>query len=259
MPRYFKSLLETGKLIRVFCTGRLMHPVTIEMFGLAGGYDGFWLDQEHAGVTTEQIVVAALAGRACGLGCFVRMPMTNYAAVTQNLESGADGVMAAQINSAAEAEQFVRWAKFAPRGMRGLNTQGADGQYTHKSGRDLAHDANRDNFVAIQIETLGALEQADAIAAIDDVDLLFVGPADLSQALGHVGEPDHKTVWEAIDRVSAACRKHGKAWGIVPFSPAYADRCVEKGCRMITYGSDVAALRVGIAGLQEAYASSFAK
>ena len=60
MPRYFKSLLEQNRLIRLFCTGRLIHPVTIEMFGLAGGYDGFWIDVEHAGVSTEQIVVAAL-------------------------------------------------------------------------------------------------------------------------------------------------------------------------------------------------------
>ena len=60
--------------------------------------------------------MAALVGRACGLGSFVRMPVTSYATVTQALESGVDGVMAAQVGSAAEAEKFVRWAKFAPRG-----------------------------------------------------------------------------------------------------------------------------------------------
>jgi len=257
MPGFFKTLLATDKIVRVFCTGRLVHPVSIQLFGLAGGYDGFWLDAEHAGISTEQITMATLVGRACGLGSFVRMPVTNYAAVTQAFESGADGVMAAQVVSAEEAEKFLTWCKFAPRGMRGLNTQGADANFTHKSQQELARDADRDHFVAIQIETLGALNEVDAIAAIDGVDLLFVGPADLSQALGVLGQPDHASVWEAIDRVAAACKRHGKAWGIVPASPAYADRCAEKGCRMITFGSDVMALRLGVQAVQNLFASQF--
>ena len=96
MAGFFKSLLADGKLIRVFCSGRLVHPVSLQLFGLAGGYDGFWLDAEHAGISTEQITMAALVGRACGLGSFLRLPVTSYATVTQALESGVDGVMAAQ-------------------------------------------------------------------------------------------------------------------------------------------------------------------
>lgn len=257
MSGFFKSLLATDRVIRVFCTGRLVHPVSIQLFGLAGGYDGFWLDAEHAGISTEQITMAALVGRACGLGSFVRMPVTNYAAVTQAFESGADGVMAAQVSSAAEAEKFITWSKFAPRGMRGVNTQGADANFTHKTPLELARDADRDHFVAIQIETLGALDEAEQIAAIDGVDLLFIGPSDLSQALGVLGQPDHARVWEAIDEVASACRKHGKAWGIVPAGPAYADRCAEKGCRMITFGSDVMAMRLGVQAVQTMFASQF--
>lgn len=257
MAGFFKSLLADGKLIRVFCSGRLVHPVSLQLFGLAGGYDGFWLDAEHAGISTEQITMAALVGRACGLGSFLRLPVTSYATVTQALESGVDGVMAAQVVSAAEAEKFVSWAKFAPRGMRGLNTQGADANFTHKSQIELARDANRDHFVAIQIETLGALEEADQIAAIEGVDLLFIGPADLSQSLGVLGQPEDPKVWAAIDRVAAACDRHGKAWGIVPASPSYADRCVEKGCRMITFGSDVMAMRLGVQAIQTMFASQF--
>jgi 2-dehydro-3-deoxyglucarate aldolase/4-hydroxy-2-oxoheptanedioate aldolase len=257
MPGFFKNLLATDKLIRVFCAGRLVHPVSLQVFGLAGGYDGFWLDAEHAGVSTEQITIAALVGRACGLGCFLRMPVTNYAAVTQAFESGVDGVMAAQVGSAAEAEQFVRWAKFAPRGVRGVNVQGFDADFTRKSAVELARDANRDHFIAIQIETAGALEEVEAIAAIDGVDLLFVGPADLSQSLGVLGQFDDPKMWAAIDRLAAACRTHGKSWGIVPAGPAYADRCAEKGCRMLTFGSDVLAMRLGVQALKTMYAAHF--
>jgi 2-dehydro-3-deoxyglucarate aldolase/4-hydroxy-2-oxoheptanedioate aldolase len=257
MSGFFKQLLATDRLIRVFCSGRLVHPVPIQLFGLAGGYDGFWLDAEHAGISTEQITMAALAGKAMGMGSFVRMPVTNYAAVTQALESGVDGVMAAQVGSAAEAEKFLSWAKFAPRGVRGLNTQGADAHFTRKTQIELAHDANRDHFVAIQIETLGALDEADEIAAIDGVDLLFIGPADLSQALSVLGQPDHERVWAAIDRVAAACKRNGKAWGIVPAGPAFASRCIEMGCRMITFGSDVMAMRLGVQALQTMFADHF--
>jgi len=255
MPGFFKNLLATDKLIRVFCTGQLAHPVVIQMFGLSGAYDGFWIDQEHAGLGPQQVQLAALAGRACGLGSFARMPMTNYAAVTQSLEAGVDGVMAAQVHSATEAEQFVSWAKFAPRGVRGLNTQGADANYTYKSAAEFVHDSNRDHLVAIQIETAGALEHADEIAAIDGVDLLFIGPADLSQALGVLGKPNDPKMWAAVERVAAACRRHGKHWGTVPFDPAWADRCAEKGCRMLTFGNDVAAVRLGIQSLVNSYAS----
>ena len=83
------------------------------------------------------------------------MAPTDYALVTQNLEAGAGGVMAAQIKSAVHAEQFVTWAKFAPRGLRGLNTSGRDASYTHKSQQQFATDANRDQFLAIQIEHSG--------------------------------------------------------------------------------------------------------
>ena len=180
----FKELLRTDELIRVFLFGRVFHPIVIEMFGLAGGYHGFWVDGEHVGLTTQQLTVAGLAARANGFDCFARIPPVGYWYVTQCLEAGMGGVMAAQIHTAAQAEEFVRWAKFAPRGGRGLNLGGRDADYTHKPAARFVAEANRDQFVAIQIETAGAVDQAEEIAALDGVDLLFIGPADLSLALG---------------------------------------------------------------------------
>ncbi|HEV3003988.1 MAG TPA: aldolase/citrate lyase family protein [Pirellulales bacterium] len=251
MTRRFKELLAKNELCRIFCLGRLINPVLVDLFGLGGGFDGFWLDQEHVGLTWHDIQQAAIAARANGFDQFVRMAPTNYAQVTQNLEAGAGGVMAAQIRSAVQAEEFVTWTKFAPRGMRGMNTSGRDADYTYRSQADFAERANREHFVAIQIETLGALSDADAIAAIDGVDLLFVGPADLSQSLGVLGQTTHAKVWEAIDAVAAACRRHGKHWGIVPADPAFAERAYEKGCRMISLGTDILAVRRGIDATKE--------
>jgi len=257
MPKRFKELLATGQLIRVFALGRVVHPVVIEMFGLAGGYHGFWIDAEHAAPTVDQIVVAALAGKANNMDCFVRIPPTGYWQVTQCFEAGAGGIMAAQIHSAVQAREFVSWTKFAPQGTRGLNSGGRDGDYTHKPPAQFIEDANRDHFVAIQIETLGSLDQIDEIAAIEGVDLLFVGPADLSLALGVVGQFHHEKLWEAIDRVAAACRNHGITWGAVTPDPKFAARAIENGCRMPTFGNDALVLRKGIEAFQTAYASHF--
>src|SRR5205085_12416228 len=125
MVRTYKHLLtETDELVRIFSVGRLVHPVLFDVFGLCGGFHGCWLDQEHAGLTYEQIVLAAACARANGLDSFVRMALTGYSQATQNLEAGAGGLMGARVESAAQAEEFVRWCKFAPRGIRGLNAGG---------------------------------------------------------------------------------------------------------------------------------------
>jgi 4-hydroxy-2-oxoheptanedioate aldolase len=259
MPYSFKHKLAAGQLLRLFAYGRIPSPIVIELFGLAGGYDGFWIDQEHAGVTYEQVLTASLAARANNMDCFVRMAPTDYALVTRNLEAGAGGVMAARIESAAHAEEFVQWAKFGPRGSRGFNTSGRDALYTFKPPAQFAADANREELVAIQIETAGALEDADAIASLDGVDVLFVGPSDLSQALGVLGQINHEKVSEGYDRVAAACRKHGKHWGTVAPNPDFANRAIDKGCRLITFGSDISCLRRGIEETKRDNARHFAE
>jgi 4-hydroxy-2-oxoheptanedioate aldolase len=253
----FKQLLAKNELCRVFCVGRIIHPVVFDVIGMVGGFHGFWIDQEHASVTYEQIVLASACGRANGMDNFVRMPMTGYATATANLEAGAGGLMAARIESAKHAEEFMQWAKFQPRGIRGLNTSGFDALYGGKSLPELARDANRDNFVAIQIETLGALEECDAIAALDGVDLLFVGPSDLSQELGILAQWDHEKLWNAYARVAAACKKHGKHWGTIAVNPAFAKRTYDLGCRMLSYGVDAMLLRRGVEATVKSFGELF--
>jgi len=254
MRRTFKELLATDELIPTFALARIVHPIMIEMAGLAGGYRGFWLDLEHAFVSTEQMVVAGLAAKANDMDCFVRLAPTGYSPVTQCLETGIGGVMAAQIHSASHAEEFVKWTKFAPRGNRGLNMSGRDACYTHKPATQFIQEANRDHFVAIQVETLGSLAEADAIAAIDGVDLLFIGPADLSLALGVPGQFHAEKLWEAIAHVAAACRNRGIGWGAVVPDPKFCERAVELGCRMPTIGNDVGIVRRGIEWFQNSFA-----
>ncbi len=167
--------------------------------------------------------------------------------------------MAAQIFSAAQAEQFVRWAKFMPRSARGLNNGGWDAQFGRIPPAEFCQKANRETFVAIQIETLGAVEDCDAIAAIDGVDLLFIGPVDLSQSLGVTGDFFHPKCLEAIDRVAAACARHGKHWGAVTANLEHCDLLVSKGCRLISPTNDVRLFNVGLQAFQTQFAKYVSK
>lgn len=252
-----KQKLAAGEMVMVSGMGRVLHHNLLQILGIQGGFDGVWFDHEHVGFSMENLEVAALAVRSVGMESFVRIAPTDYALVTRCLEAGAGGMMAAQIHSADQAEEFVTWTKFAPRGCRGLNTSGYDGHFASLAPAEFCKGANEKTFLAIQIETLGALEECDQIAAIDAVDLLFVGPSDLSQALGVTGDFFNPKCLEAIDRVSAACKKHGKTWGAVCVSPEHADMMTEKGCLMLSPTSDTKIINAGVQAIKQTYGRYF--
>lgn len=252
-----RERLARDELVLLFSAGRLLHHNLVQIVGIQGGFHGVWFDHEHVGFSLEQLEIAALAARSQGLECFVRIAPTDYALVTKCLEAGGGGVMAAQVFSAEQAEQIVRWTRFHPRGARGLNVGGWDARFATIPPAEFCEQANREAFLAIQIETLQAVEECDAIAGIDGVDLLFVGPSDLSQALGVTGQFFHESCLAAIDRVAAACRKHGKHWGAVCVSPAHAEMLFDKGCRMLSPTSDVKLVNAGVQAVKQEYARYF--
>jgi 2-dehydro-3-deoxyglucarate aldolase/4-hydroxy-2-oxoheptanedioate aldolase len=253
-----KTRLNRGEILMAAACGRIVHHNLLQMIGLHGGFQVVWFDLEHMDYPTEKLEVGTLACRSQGMDTFVRLPPTDYASVTRALEAGAGGIMAAQIRSAVEAEQVVRWAKFAPRGCRGLNTAGWDARFTLTPPAKFAEQSNRESFIAIQIETVEALNDVEAIAAIDGVDLLFLGQADMSQNLGVIGDFMNPKCLAAMDRISAACAKHKKPWGVVPISSDYASMCVDKGCRMLSVGAEVRIINAGIEAVKKNYAKFFA-
>lgn len=257
MASHLKERLAQGKLTRVFCLGQLCSPKFVEIVGLQSGFDAVWLDHEHGSLTMEGIEQATRAARTTGLETFVRLAPTDYATVMRPLEAGAGGIMAAQVRSAAEAEQIVRWAKFYPRGIRGINNTGVDGRYGMTPLNEYLRRANDDTFIAIQIETVEAVRDVERIAAVKDVDILFVGPADLSQSMGLPVQWDHPEHWRAVERVAQAAKDHGIHWAVLPMGVEYARRCVELGCRMLSIGIDVWIVQRGLAAFQKEYGDYF--
>lgn len=250
MVQTLKQRIESGERLVVFAVGRMFHPNIINYLGMTQSFDGFWIDVEHAGLTVRDIEAAVTAGKAHGLEAFVRVPPTDYATVTRCFESGAVGVMAAQIAGAEQAEEFVRWSKFAPRGRRGLNPLGYDGAFGSVPLAEFAERANRETFVAVQIETAQAAAEVEAIAAIDGVDLIFVGPSDLSQALGAIGDFTSDRSLEVLNHIAAACRAEGKHWGAVTPTPQYAAMLLDLGCTMISPTNDVKLVTSGLAAVK---------
>ncbi len=252
-----KDKLSRGETVRLFGTGQLISPKLIEIVGLHGGFDGLWLDFEHAGFTMKDVELATLAADAYGLDHFVRLPATDYATIMRSLEAGANGVMVSMVRSPEEAEQAVRWAKFHPRGERGMNGGNRDGKFGLTPIADYARQANERTFVGIQVETAGAIASVGEIARVPDVDLVFVGPADISQVMGVPGDFENPRCLDAIEGIARACAEAGKPWGVVPRGPEYAKRMADWGCTMFVLGFDIHALHAGIRAAKERYAGFF--
>ncbi|MFO0958673.1 MAG: aldolase/citrate lyase family protein [Isosphaeraceae bacterium] len=245
MPTIKKKLAEGGT-VRLFGVGQLFSPKLIEIIGRHGEFDGLWLDAEHSGLTMAEIALATLAANASGLDHFVRMPPTDYATVMRTLEAGSHGLMFSMMKGPEDVEQAVRWAKFWPRGERGMNGGNRDGGFGLEPLGDYVRRANAETFLGVQIETASAIASAAEIAAVPDVDLLFVGPADISQVLGVPGDFENPRCLETIQGIAKACEKAGKPWGIVPRGPEYARRMADWGCRMFVLAFDHQAMHAGI-------------
>jgi 2-keto-3-deoxy-L-rhamnonate aldolase RhmA len=109
----------------------------------------------------------------------------------------------------------------------------------------------------VQVERADALEEVERIAAVPDLDVLFVGPADLSQSLGLPGEWEHPRLWAAVERVAKAAAANGIHWAILPRDAAHARRCVELGCRMLSLGVDSWTFRKGVRAVRDEFGEFF--
>jgi 4-hydroxy-2-oxoheptanedioate aldolase len=229
--------LRGGDLVRVASIGRVTEPWLTEVIGHLG-FDAVWLDMEHRTFGYDIVPPISLACRSTGIDLMTRILKTGYASPMRNLEAGANGIMVPHCRSAAEARQWVEWTRFPPLGRRGFDGAGADADYMlADSLRHLEH-ANREVFLVLQIEDVEAVECVEEIAATVGVDLLFVGPADLTISYGVPMQFQHPKVQRAIDRVASAVTKAGKWWGIPTGTPTAAQEALDRGARMVACGSD---------------------
>jgi 4-hydroxy-2-oxoheptanedioate aldolase len=179
-----------------------------------GGFDFLILDGEHGFFSIESIASVVAASEAAGLPAMVRVPSSSAAETGRCLDSGAAGILFPRADGHAAVRAAIESAKYPPQGRRGLGGARANLYATIPLDR-FVRDANEATLLAVQIETSGALSELDAIANESAIDVLYVGPNDLTQALGIPGHYDDPRYKDCLGRIAAAARKAGKASGIM--------------------------------------------
>lgn len=231
----FAARLRRGELL-VGSIVTLAAPEVAEIFS-AAGLDWLFIDCEHGpldALAAQRLLAAAR------VPCLVRVPEASEAAIKRALDIGAAGVIVPMVNSAAQARAVVSFAKYPPRGVRGVGRVRAQGY-----GFDFSHymaTANDETVVVLQCEHVAAVEAIDAIAAVDGVDAVLVGPYDLSGSMGLPGQVEHPEVLAAIGRVAEACRRAGRTRAIFTAQPEAMKAFVAQGYSLVAVGVDVAAL-----------------
>jgi 2-dehydro-3-deoxyglucarate aldolase/4-hydroxy-2-oxoheptanedioate aldolase len=208
-------------------------------------------DMEHTGWSMETIRMLVATSRGSGLVPMVRVPTAQYHFIARVLDVGALGVVVPMVAGAEQARLIADSAKYPPVGRRGLAFGIAHDDYKAGDLADGMRHANDEVLVMAQIETPGGLEQADAIAAVDGIDAVWIGQYDLTTTLGIPGQFDHPDFRRAEERVLDACRRHGKTAVLSSGDPATLRRGPAAGYCMLVYLGDVwiyqQALRQGLA------------
>ena len=206
-------------------------------------------DMEHTGLGYETIKAQVAACRGIGLAPMARVPRSDYAFLARALDIGCEGVMVPMVNSADEARSIVDACRYPPVGRRGAAFGFAHDHYEGGTPLDKIKFANKRNLVIAQIETEHGLENVEEIAAVDGIDVLWVGHFDLTNFLGIPGQFDNKTYTDALKRVVKAGRKHGKGLGFMASDTNWAMEYKARGFNMLAAGTDHGLLIAGVAGL----------
>src|SRR5262245_58049760 len=199
------------------------------------GADFLIFDLEHTGWSLETARTVLAAARPADFVPMVRVPATQYHFVARVLDLGALGVMVPMVESVEQARQIVQFAKYPPQGRRGTAFGIAHDDYRDGDVAAKIRSANQETLLIAQIETAPGLEQVEGIAAVEGLDVLWIGHFDLTTSLGIPGEFEHPRYREAVRRVLAACQRHGKAPGFMAASSEEGRALLGQGFRCLAY------------------------
>ena len=226
-----KARLKAGKPA-LGCSIMIPSPQMVEMAAHAG-FDWVLIDMEHGTIGLETAELMCMAAEARGITPIVRPRNNASAEITSVMDRGAAGVQVPHINTADDARRALAAVKFGPGDNRGLAAGTRPDSYgLAKAMPDFVRDANAKSLVCIQLEHAKAIENVDALLAVDDIDVYFIGPSDLSQSMGHPGNPKAPPVKDAIEKTLARIVAAGKTPGM-PATTDNLDQVIASGCRYI--------------------------
>jgi len=242
-PGDFRRRVLAGETL-IGAWASLDSPASAEILGHAG-LDWIVVDLEHGAATEASLLAHLYAIDTMGAAALVRPPSGERLRIGRALDLGAAGIVVPRLDTIEQVQEAVTFLRYPPAGQRGvaLLTRGARlGTVSHAGVAAL----NDDIAGIIQIESPLALEAADEIAATDGVDCLFVGPADLSHSLGIPGQFSNPTYQAALRKVVDACRRHGKAPGILLYDHATFRPHLDLGYTFVGIGADVSFVNDGV-------------
>jgi 2-dehydro-3-deoxyglucarate aldolase len=237
----FRHDLLAGKRL-IGCWSSLASPITTEVLGLAG-FDWVLLDGEHAPNDITTFVSQLMALKGSRSAAFVRPPANEPVIIKRLLDIGFHNFMMPMVDSTEDARRAVAATRYPPAGIRGVSL-------SHRSNmfgtvQNYYSTINDNITVAVQIETADSVSNIDDICLVDGVDAVFVGPSDLAAAFGHLGNPNHPEVQEAIKHLFDRAKVNGKPSGILAGVEADARRYLEMGATLVAVGSDLGVFRSG--------------
>lgn len=235
-----KTKLRSGERV-LGCWTTLGHPQIAEILALAG-FDFLLLDQEHGVGDPSALVGLLQAISATATTSVVRIPSNDPVYLKRVLDMGVEAVMIPNIESAEEARAAVAACRYPPRGRRG-SAIGSARASNYGMAANYRTEADDNILVIGQIESARAVDAIDEIAAVEGMDVLFIGPHDLSGTVGHLGDLKHPEVAALIARAEAGIKRAGKPMGTVPHPGASWADMFKRGYHFVNAGSDVSRLR----------------
>lgn len=223
---------------------KLADPTALEVLGLAG-MDFAIIDTEHAPCDQMLLLDMIRAADSVGLPTIVRVPEGAEPHILKALDIGASGVQIPGLSTVEEIREAVSFTKYAPRGVRGLSFAQRSAGYGTKEKFQYMQDSNDGLINVVHIENKDAAARVEELCALEDIDVLFIGPMDISQSLGHPGDPGHEDVQKVVHKVIDVCNSKGKFFGIFVGTPEAAQKYMELGASYIALASDLAFMRKG--------------
>src|SRR5215204_5609883 len=241
-----KRALAAGE--RSFGTMIFEFPTTgIGRIAVEAGAEFVIYDMEHTGWSIETIRGLMASSRAADLVPMVRIPATQYHLLSRPLDVGAMGLMVPMVEDAEQAKLIVRSAKYFTEGGRGAAFGVAHDDYTGGDVVTKMASANAETMLIVQIETAKGVENAEAIAAVDGIDCLWIGHFDLTQSLGIPAQFENPVFQKAVDKVLAACAANDKPAGIMAGSVEVGLQWIDRGFRAVAYSGDLWILQQALA------------
>ena len=234
-PSKVLAKIRAGKVARV-CSVSAPFPA-FPALAAHFHYDGIWVDAEHRPWDPREVEAMLARHRMADIDCLWRPPTKEKTPLYRLLEDGATGLMIPHVSTPEQARELVQAVKFPPFGDRGLDGSGPDANFWVGAPKDYPEQANRETFLVVQIETPQGLDNAEAIAAVPGVDVLFLGPADMSLRAGCAAAVDDPLMLEMQKKIAAAVRRHGKAWGRPVGNADDARAIIQLGAQLVAFGS----------------------